>query len=429
MKVLNRNSFVGGAGIYLFSNVLNAIIPFILLPILTRYLSPSEYGEVAMFQTLLGALGAFVGISFVGAANRKFYDANLEKSELAEFIGSCIQLILISSILVFAVLFTFQSQLSEWLAIKPAYVLFAALVSACTVIINLRLGQWQVQKKAIDYGALQISQSLLNMLLSLLLVVALLKGAAGRIDAQIVTGLVFVLIAFILLEKDGLLKVTVWRKEYLAEALRFGVPLMPHLAGGFLLSSVDRFVINDELGLAEAGIYMVAVQLTAAVGIVFDAINKAYVPWLFERLKADVHKEKQKIVKLTYLWFLCIILGVVLAFFIGPWLVVLVAGEKYAQAGEVIGWLALGQGFQGMYLMVTNYIFFSKKTGLLSVASISSGFVNLLLLIVFVRILGLQGAAIAFALSMGIRFLLTWLIAHKRHPMPWFNFISKQEIL
>ena len=429
MKRIKGGSFVGGAGIYLFSNILNAVIPFILLPILTRYLSPEEYGEVAMFQTLLGALGAFVGMTFVGAANRKFYDSNLEKNELAEFIGSCVQLISISAVVVFSVFFLFRSNFSEWLSLKPSYVLFAVVVSFCTVIIALRLGQWQVQKKAIDYGALQISQSLLNMLLSLLLVVALLKGAAGRIDAQIVTGLVFVLIAFILLKKDGLLKVTVWRKEYLAEALRFGVPLMPHLAGGFLLNSVDRFVINDELGLAEAGIYMVAVQLTAAVGIVFDAINKAYVPWLFERLKADVHKEKQKIVKLTYLWFLCIILGVVLAFFIGPWLVVLVAGEKYAQAGEVIGWLALGQGFQGMYLMVTNYIFFSKKTGLLSVASISSGFINLLLLIVFVRILGLQGAAIAFALSMGIRFLLTWLIAHKRHPMPWFNFISKQEIL
>ena len=429
MKRIKAGSFVGGAGIYLFSNILNAVIPFILLPILTRYLSPEEYGEVAIFQTLLGALGAFVGMTFVGAANRKFYDSNLEKSELAEFIGSCVQLISISAVMVFSVFFLFRSNFSEWLSLKPSYVLFAVVVSFCTVIIALRLGQWQVQKKAIDYGALQVSQSLLNMLLSLLLVVALLKGAAGRIDAQIVTGLVFVLITFILLKKDGLLKVTVWRKEYLAEALRFGVPLMPHLAGGFLLNSVDRFVINDELGLAEAGIYMVAVQLTAAVGIVFDAINKAYVPWLFERLKADVHKEKQKIVKLTYLWFLCIILGVVLAFFIGPWLVVLVAGEKYAQAGEVIGWLALGQGFQGMYLMVTNYIFFSKKTGLLSVASISSGFINLLLLIVFVRILGLQGAAIAFALSMGIRFLLTWLIAHKRHPMPWFNFISKQEIL
>ncbi|NLD01339.1 MAG: oligosaccharide flippase family protein [Gammaproteobacteria bacterium] len=424
MKVLKKTGFIAGAGVYLFSNIFNAIIPFILLPVLTRYLSPEEYGEVAMFQTLLGALGAFVGMTFVGAAGRKYYDDDLPKSELAEFVGSCIQLAIVLSVIVFVVLFVFKAEFSNWLSLKTDYILFAVVVAACSVVVALRLNLWQVQKKAIQYGALQMSQSLFNMLLSLLLVVVLLTGAKGRIDAQIAASLVFALIAFYLLKKDGLLKVLIWRKDYLAEILRFGVPLMPHLAGGFLLNSVDRFVINDELGLAEAGIYMVAVQLTAAAGIVFGAINNAYVPWLFEKLKANVYQEKQKIVKLTYLWFLCIILGVVLAFFIGPWLVVLVAGEKYAQAGEVIGWLALGQGFQGMYLMVTNYIFFSKKTGLLSVASISSGFINLLLLIVFVRILGLQGAAIAFALSMGIRFLLTWLIAHKRHPMPWISFLK-----
>lgn len=424
MKVLKKSGFIAGAGVYLFSNIFNAIIPFILLPVLTRYLSPEEYGEVAMFQTLLGALGAFVGMTFVGAAGRKYYDDDLPKSELAEFVGSCIQLAIVSSVIVFVVLFVFKAEFSNWLSLKTDYILFAVVVAACSVVVALRLNLWQVQKKAIQYGALQMSQSLFNMLLSLLLVVVLLTGAKGRIDAQIAASLVFALIAFYLLKKDGLLKVLIWRKDYLAEILRFGVPLMPHLAGGFLLNSVDRFVINDELGLAEAGIYMVAVQLTAAAGIVFGAINNAYVPWLFEKLKANVYQEKQKIVKLTYLWFLCIILGVLLAFFIGPWLVMLVAGEKYAQAGEVIGWLALGQGFQGMYLMVTNYIFFSKKTGLLSVASISSGFINLLLLIVFIRILGLQGAAIAFALSMGIRFVLTWFIAHKRHPMPWISFLK-----
>lgn len=423
MKRIKGGSFVGGAGIYLFSNILNAVIPFILLPILTRYLSPEEYGEVAMFQTLLGALGAFVGMTFVGAANRKFYDSNLEKNELAEFIGSCVQLISISAVVVFSVFFLFRSNFSEWLSLKPSYVLFAVVVSFCTVIIALRLGQWQVQKKAIKYGALQISQSLFNMLLSLLLVVVLLKGAEGRINAQIIMSLVFLIIALILLRKDGLLRIFIWRKDYLAEALRFGVPLMPHLAGGFLLNSVDRFVINDELGLAEAGIYMVAVQLTAAIGIVFDAINKAYVPWLFERLKADVHQEKQKIVKFTYLWFLVIVLGVLLVFLIGPGLVVLIAGEKYTQAGEIVGWLALGQGFQGMYHMFTSYIFYSKKTGMLSIFSIGSGVFNLVLLVFLIPIFGLQGAAVAFAMSMGVRLFLTWFIAHKRHPMPWFSFL------
>tara|TARA_R100000935_G_scaffold54664_1_gene83779 strand:- start:918 stop:2192 length:1275 start_codon:yes stop_codon:yes gene_type:complete len=424
MIKLKTNSFIGGAGVYLFSNILNAVIPFILLPILTRYLSPSEYGEVAMFQTLLGAVGAFVGITFVGAAGRKFYDTDLKQGELAEFIGSCIQLILIFSVVVLTLCFLFRIQLSEWIGIKTEYITWAVLVASFNVIITIRLDQWQIRKQAIKYGVLQISQSLFNMLLSLLFVVAFLKGAEGRINSQIILSLVFVVLALYLLKKDSLLKVFIWRKDYLREALKFGVPLIPHIAGSFLLVSVDRFVINKEIGIAEAGIYMVAVQLTAAIGIVFDAINKAYIPWLFEKLKANQLEEKQKIVKLTYIWFFLIILGVILSFFVGPPLVVLIAGEQYAQAGNVIGWLALGQGFQGMYLMVTNYIFYSKRTGLLSLASISSGILNLILLIVLVRILGLEGAAIAFAISMCIRFLLTWWIAHKRHPMPWFSFIK-----
>lgn len=424
MQIIKKNSLVSGAGIYLLSNILNAVIPFILLPILTRYLNPSQYGEVAMFQTLLGALGAFIGATFVGAAGRKYYDADIDKKELADFVGSCIQLTVIFSISVFSVLFVFQDKFSEWLSLKPSYVLFAVVVSFCMVIINLRLGQWQVRKKAFKYGALQISQSLFNMLLSLLLVVVLLKGAEGRINAQIIASVVFAVIALILLKKDSLLNVFTWRKDYLSEVLKFGIPLMPHIAGGFLLTTVDRFVINKEIGLAEAGIYMVAVQLTAAIGIIFDAINKAYVPWLFEKLKADQIKDKQQIVKFTYIWFSLIIVGVMLSFWIGPPIVVFIAGEQYREAGNVIGWLALGQGFQGMYLMVTNYIFYSKRTGLLSVASISSGILNLVLLVVLIRIFGLEGAAIAFATSMGIRFLSTWWIAQKRHPMPWFSFHS-----
>jgi len=428
MGIIKKSSFASGAGIYLFSNILIGVIPFILLPILTRYLSPSEYGEVAMFQTLLGALGAFVGVTFAGAAVRKYYDDNISVEEHSEYIGSCIQLVLIFSTVVFIILFLFQSEFSEWLNLKPIYILYAVFVAFGSVIISFRLGQWQVRKKAIKYGILQISQSLLNMLLSLLFVVFLLQGAEGRIDAQIITTAVFVIIALFLLKKSSLLNIFIWRKDYLIEALKYALPLMPHVAGIFLLSSADRLVINKEIGIAEAGIYMVAVQLTAAMAIVFDAINKAYVPWLFEKLKANNLKEKQKIVKLTYLWFSIIILGVILAFFIGPWLVVFVAGEKYVQAGKVIGWLALGQGFNGMYLMVTNYVIFSKKTGRLSIATISCGVLNLILLIVLVRIFGLEGAAIAFAVSMGIRFLLIWWLASKCHKMPWFGSNLKRSL-
>lgn len=215
------------------------------------------------------------------------------------------------------------------------------------------------------------------------------------------------MLALVLLQRDGLLSFLVWRPDYLQEALKSSVPLIPHIAGLFLLTTVDRFVINAELGLADAGVYMVAAQLAGAMGLVFNAVNKAYVPWLFERLKRDVCDEKRQIVRYTYAWFMLILFGAGLVFMIGPWLVTLVAGQEYAQAGEFIGWLALGQAFVGMYLMVTNYAIYSKRTGLLSLATITSGVINVILLVALIRLLGLKGAAIAFCISMAIRFLLT----------------------
>lgn len=428
MNKTKTKSFVSGAGVYLFSNILNAVIPFILLPILTRYLNPAEYGEVAMFQTLLGALGAFVGTNFAGASIRKYYDKSISDEEMSEFNGSCIQLTVIFSIVVFIFLFIFQQYFSKWLGLEVKYILFGVFVAFSTVIIRFRLLHWQARKKPIKYGALQISQSLTNALVSLVLVVMLLKGAEGRIDAQIIASAIFLGISIYLLIKGRLLNIWIWRKKYLIEALKYAVPLMPHVAGLFLLSSIDRVVINNEIGIAEAGIYMVAFQITSAIAIIFDAINKAFVPWLFEKLKNNILEEKVKIVRITYIWYIFILIGALLSFFIGPPIVILMAGDNYIRSGDIIGWLVLGQGFNGMYLMVTNYILFSKKTGMLSIASISSGILNVLLLIFLTRLYGLEGTAIAFAISMMVRFLLTWWLAAKSQNMPWFNIFSKSSL-
>lgn len=375
-----------------------------------------------MFQTLLAGLAAVTGLSVAGACNRKYYDPNLSQPEMRAFIASSLQILLASSSMVLMIMLIFHTHFESWLGLDKKWILWAVVVSASTVVIQIRLGQWQVRKEAKKYGALQISQSLFNMLISLLLVVALMQGAAGRIQAQVYAAILFAIIALFLLKKNQLLGFFNWRLDYIKEALKFGIPLIPHIGGIFLLRSVDRLVINSELGLADAGIYMVAVQLAGSVGLIFDAINKAYVPWLYERLKRDQAKEKKKIVRFTYLWFLLILLGSALAFLIGPWLVVLIAGQQYTKAGEVIGWLFLGQAFGGMYLMVTNYIFYSKRTGLLSLATIFSGLLNILLLVVLIQLLGLQGASIAFSIAMAIRFLLTWWVAQKVHPMPWFSF-------
>lgn len=412
-------SFAKNTYVYLFSNILNAAIPFILLPILTRYLSPDEYGQIAMFQTMLTGIGAFIGLNTVGAANRKFYDDNLSLNETRMFNGSCLQILIFTLFIATVAAMVAEGFLANFLSIPSEWLYLALLVSSCTFLINFRLGQWQVRKSATKYGLLQVGNSILNMSLTLILIVFYDEGAKGRIDALLYAGVMSATIAIFLLYKDQLVSLRSINKGHIKEALNFGMPLVPHVFGAFLLTAADRFVINDRLGLADAGIYMVAVQVSMALTIVFDAINKAYVPWLFERLKRNDEKEKLVIVKNTYIYFLCVLSLAAVSFFIGPAMIILVVGDEYQAAGRIIGWLCLGQVFGGMYLMVTNYIFYAKKTGRLSLVTIGSGLLNLLTMLVLVNYLGIEGAAISFALSKMIQFLLTWLLASKSTPMPW----------
>lgn len=396
-----------------------------LLPILTRCLSPEEYGQVAMFQVLLNMLGAFVGLNIVGAASRKYYDDNMNSTENKYFIAICLQIIVWSGLCVFALIFLMRNYLSNLLNLETNWILCTVLVSAFVCVTQLRLGQWQIRKNARSYGMMQTFQSAAIVFLSLLLVVVYKEGVLGRIVSQFAGVGVAAVLSLYFLKKDNLFAFFVWNPRYVREALAFGIPLIPHVAGGFLLMSIDRLIINVELGLADAGIYAVAAQLTMVMILVFDAINKAYVPWLFEKLKRGHPEDKRQIVRYTYAWFGAIILGIVLAFLLGQPIITIIAGDQYSSAGELVGWLALGQGFVGMYLMVTNYIFYSKRTGLLSLVTISSGLLNVFLLFTFLRIFSLKGAAIAFSTAMGFRFLCTWWVAQRQYPMPWFNFNTK----
>ena len=420
-KIIKNNDLIFNTKIYLLSNIISASIPFALLPILTRNLSTSEYGIIAIFQSLLAGFCSFVGISSQGAASIKYYHRDIEEYEQKYYIGNCILILLITTVLSFIFAMTYEKTILNWLHIDAELLYISILIASFNFIITIRMSQWQTRKQSKYYGIFQVAQNLFNFSLSIILVIYYSLGFYGRVMALCITPIFFSAIALHLLHKDKLLGFA-WRPQYLREIFIYGIPLIPHTTGYFLLSSVDRLIINNQLGMTQVGIYMVAFQLTSAMSLVFDALNNAYVPWLFERLKLEQIRIKYHIVNFTYLYWIGLIAIAIIAFLIGPTIIMIIAGEKYKSASEIIGWLALGQVFHGMYLMVTNYILYSKRTGLLSFSTLSAGLVNICLLILLIPIFKLKGAAIAFAISMGIKFLLTWIIAQHNYPMPWSHF-------
>ncbi|GAB1400783.1 hypothetical protein MASR1M66_22380 [Aminivibrio sp.] len=54
-------------------------------------------------------------------------------------------------------------------------------------------------------------------------------------------------------------------KAYLAHALRFGIPLIPHSLAGILNTSIDRLFITHMVGIADTGLYTVGYQIGTVI--------------------------------------------------------------------------------------------------------------------------------------------------------------------
>ncbi|WP_020675718.1 lipopolysaccharide biosynthesis protein [Geopsychrobacter electrodiphilus] len=415
----SAKSLLQNAAVYSFSNILNAAIPFLLLPILTRVLLPADYGVIAMFNATLGVLGAFTGLSVHGAVNVRFIDR--ESIDFPRYVGSCLCVLLLSTLATLVVVALFMKPLSDFTAVPPIWLIWAVLASGFNFLIQVRLGIWLMAKKPLAYGTFQVLLSLLNVSLSLGFVILLRQGYEGRLLGQIIALALFALIALFSLSRG---KWVAFRPSipYMREALAFGVPLVPHVIGGVLLGLADRFIINKALGLEAAGIYMVAAQIGMGIGLLADAFNKSFVPWLYEQLKSGGQAAMQRIVRGSWLYFGIALGSASVVAILSYWIVSIVAGPKYIDAAEVLAWLAFGQAFNGMYLMVTNYIFYARKTKILPWVTLFSGCAGLALTWVVVPVYGIIGAGASFAIAMFLRFLLTWALSHRIWPMPWFSF-------
>lgn len=407
--------------LYVLVNALNSLIPFVLLPVLTRYLTSEQYGELAMFTTWTSLVTVFCGLNINASANRKYFELKEDQEELSKYVFNCLIVLLLGSSIVFSITYSLSGLISDLINVSEKFLLAGVIVASFNVLVHVRLGQWQVREKPVQFGVFLILFSSTNLLLSIFFVVFLNMQADGRVLGIFLSTSIFLFIALAFLWRDRLLSLDLCF-FYIKDSIKFGAPLIPHTIGVFMLLSVDRAVISYKLGAESAGIYMVAVQFSLAVSIILDSINKAFCPWLFNILDDGGASKKKSVVKATYILYVMFLAGVVVGFLVSELIVELIVGEGFLNAAKLVPFLILGQALRGMYLLVTNYIFYAKRTGTISLITIISGSINAILLFFLIDRYGIFGAPYSFIISMSIQWLATWYFAIKYVKMPWLRF-------
>lgn len=415
IKRLLNSSLVKSSGVYTITNVLNKAIPFLLLPILTRYLSPEEYGIVAMFAVMVGITTPFTGFNIHGAITRKYYDQ--EEINLPIYVTNCIYILLTTTLIVSIVYFLFRDLIAEYSDIPVKWLWVVVLMSFAQFLARINLSLWIVQVKSFAYGSFQISQTILKFILAIILVVVLGMGWQGQVASQAIAVSAFAILGLIFIFKDGWLSFN-FNWNYIKHALKFGTPLIPHTLSVFMINMTDRILITNMVGIDQTGYYVVGYQIGMIVNIIAESFHKAWTPWLFSKLKMNSLAEKKKIIKISYIYILFLILLAIIISILGPLLFGTFISSEFNSSIQFILWISLGYSFNGIYRVFVDYIFYVEKTKILAVITFSVGLLNIGLNYILILIYGALGAAISTTIIYLFKSILVYFISKQLFPMP-----------
>ena len=165
---------IKNTSIYVFGNTLPKIASFFLLPIYTKYLSPSDYGVVQAMVIISTLLSIFFTLAIERSIFRLIYDYRLDR-EKREYLGTLFISIILIATIVFMLVYSMKQYLALLFPTIPfyPYYLFIMITSYLTIFSHIPKIMLQVKERAIGFILLSISEFVISSILILYLLIYL----------------------------------------------------------------------------------------------------------------------------------------------------------------------------------------------------------------------------------------------------------------
>lgn len=353
---------VKDSAIYLSGELISKIVPFLLLPYLSRKLGVEGFGELSYYQTFLALLGIFLGLSQDGAVARYFYRYGKRSLNLV-----------VSTGYVYTITVGILGLAFCWIA-KSEIMFYLVLSSIFQVFLSVQLSIRQCQKQAFPYTLIQFGSAITNALFTVIMLELYeTELVEKRILAVLISNIFIAILAYIIYKQKTISKPfnLSQYKLALSYVIAFGVPMIFHHGSFFIKGQLDRIFIYHRFTEMELGLYSMGAQIASILSVVILAVNKALVPHLFEKLKQGkiVLKDLQKWA--MYSLFIVPIPSLVVLFIpeqVFLWLL----GEQFQGVKHYIALFLLSTALAIPYLFLVNYLFYHGKTKQISFCSILS---------------------------------------------------------
>lgn len=393
MKESKLKLFLENFLIYGIGGIISKLIPFVMIPIITRIMPNTTYFGVSdMANTLLSFTSALAVMGMYDAMYRMFFEIDSEQYKRV-VCSTTLTFTFVTSIIISALIFSLRKPIAILFFNNSDYkgivsiVAVATLISGTNSIVSAPT-RMQNQRKIFIIG------NTVSPLISYgLAIILLLNGhylVALPLSMAIAAVIMEVTFGFI---NRKWFQIPCFNKRLLKQLLTIGLPLLPNFLIYWIFNSSDRVMITNLIGIGESGIYAVGSKLGHASQLIYTAFAGGWQYFAFSTMKEDNQVESNSHI-FEYLG----IISFVTTTFICAWSYgifrVLFTGD-YVAGFIVAPYLFLAPLLQMLFQVIANQFLVVKKTWPNLFILSSGAIVNIILNFLMIPRIGIEGAAIA----------------------------------
>ena len=388
---------------YLASDLFVKGFLFISLPLLSRVMSPEEYGKLSLINAAVMILFVFLSLNLQNAVSNRFMR---DSNDFGSYLFSNMVFIIPIQALLLLISPFYLPYLSGLFSLPEKDVFFVLLICSLLSIFYTYTSYLQASRQSKDFSLLNIATKVSEVILLFIFAMYLSNDQyLSKIYAQSI-----IVILSLLYVAPKLYRILIFNFKFshVKEALYFSIPLLPHVLANSLLAQVDRLIIDDQLGTVATGIYSFSYNLSMAIVVIVMAWNSSWQPRLYKLIESG---NKDKIAIISKSSTLILLLISVFTMLYTQEIVVIFSSSDYYDSIRIIPIIIIGNALIHIYLTYANFVFYEKKTIFISLATLLALVVNVVFNFLFIPSYGIEGAAWATVIAYACMCLSHYLLS------------------
>ena len=369
--------------------VVSTIVPILTIPIVTRILSPNEFGlwglsnAFGLFVTGLANLGLPIGY------DRNFYDADTPAKE-STLLYSVVGFVTAVTVAVGIVIAIFGDQLSRWILQTPGRSSLLVISYTAAGLSSIKvyfLTNFRNHGAAKNYIRYNIDETILAAVASVLMLAVFHLGVEGYAFGYLLaTGSVT---CFLVAGFTRRMAPT-FDKKVLADTLKLSLPLAPRVLLGGLGAQFDKYLLGLLGSPAAVGVYTLGQRVGQLGASYMGALQNVYLPRVYRHMFSGPAEGGTISAYLLPFFYFSVAISLLTVLFAEE-AVTLLAPGAYRQAATVAILFALYSG--GTFFGRQPQLQFGKRTGVVGFLSFLSFGLTVVMVILGASWWGAVGAA------------------------------------